>query len=646
MRRLLLFAAGLAFLLTIAFPTQHLNAQVLGEFDGITVRVNPYAELVDDVVIEANKFGMPPNYQQDLDDGYAVIQLDQFGFEFNGEVYNQVWVNINGFITFGKKTGGTLFPPPNLPAGTREPHGLFWEGSSYPVNVVAPFWGDHRYRVDGDKFFGYAPTKISYKSEADKFIIQWKDLNINFRPDFKASVADFQVILYKSTDPYSPQGNIEFRYGQIGKRPNQEQFFDITDERVITTGASVGLKGEGTIVGQQADFLNALYNDGRIPFDETFASTQETLTTEWTPSGSGANSIYMVANTRFNVEEWWGDGDVDFSKTVGKAHYQKPQNRFVTINDARLIMRSIATGKPLDPVRRRAAYHADVNHNGRYYFNNSNVKVNIPWRDKNYADNLPNEVSSLKQILFQANEYDAALIIAYISGRVPELPWLLDTFPLYGKVNDQIASLKFGEVVKMNENTYQMPVYLDAAHNGALGVKFDMNANIISVVANEKDGQSVITMNELGNPTVVVSANGEFTSNEPFAFVTFSTDNEFVDITDIRHNDKEVADVKMKRANVNDAVTGEVMLQNVPNPVANSTNITLNISNPGYYTLAIYDVHGSVVKTISSGNLNADVYNFDWNGFDTNGNKVDNGVYFYRLTGNGETITKKMVVSR
>jgi len=652
MRRLLLFAAGIALMLFTAFPTQQLNAQLIGEFDGVTTRINPYITLVDDVEIESTKFGFPPNYQMDLDDGYAVVVLDQFPFSFNGEVYNQVWINVNGFITFGKKVGNTLFPPPNLPAGSREPRGLFWEGASYPVNLIAPFWGDHRYRPEGDKFFGYAPTRISYKSESDKFTIQWKDLNVNFNrfgdPYYRASVADFQLILYKSTDPLSDQGNIEFRYGQIGKRPYQESFWDPTyDDRFISTGVAVGLKGEATLIGQQADFINALYNGGgNIPYNPVHARTQETLTNEWSPAGNPAFSILLVADTRFNVNDWWGDGDVDFSKAYGREHYQKPQNRFVTINDARLIMKSIATGIPLDPVIRRAAYHADVNHNGRYYINNASQKIDIPWRDMFYADNLPNEVSSLKQILFQANEYDAALIIAYISGRIPSLPWLLDTFPLYGKVNDEVATARFGEFIKLNNNTYQMPIYLDAIHKGALGMKFDINARILSAVANEQDNQILIVMNELGKETVVIGGNGQFNAATPIAYVTFASEDENVDITGIRYNDREMEDVRRKLTSIYDDFDSQIMLQNVPNPVVNATNISLNLPAQSHYILAIYDVQGNVVKNLANGFLNAGMHNFDWNATDLSGNKVENGVYFYRLTGNGETITKKMVVSR
>lgn len=650
MRRLLLFAAGITLLMMTVFPVEQLKAQVFGEFEGVTVVNRPFEHLQGAVAIDPSQFVLPPNNTPDLDDGYAEIPLDKFAFEFNGEVYTKIWINVNGFITFGRKTiNGTLMPPPNLTAGTKNPNALFWDDPSFPVNVIAPFWGDHHYRPDSVKFKGYAPTVISYKSEADKFTIEWKDLNINYFPDFKASVADFQLILYKSTDPYSAQGNVEFRYGTVGKRPYQEQYWKPNepgfDERVFVNNCAVGLKGEGKGFLQKADFMNALYNGGRIPFSEIAVVTETTLTTEWTPSGSNAKSIYMTAKVRFNVEEWWGDGDVDFSKTAGQPHFNKPQNRFVTINDARLIMRSIATNVRLDSIRRRAAYHADVNHNGRFYYDTNGVRKNIPWRTMNYADSIQRitDISSLKQIMFQANEADAAMIIAYISGRVPTLPWILDTFPQYGKVNESVASLKFGEFTRVNSNTFKMPVYLDAMHNGPVGAKFNLDANVVSVSANETENNTLIAMNEFGMPVVVLSGSGEFDASKPIAYVTFTSDKDEVTISNIRYNDAEVENVRMK---LNVSNNEDVVLMNTPNPVVSSTNFTVNINNNASYILAVYDMQGNVVRNIHNGMLAQGAHSFDWNVTDEAGNKVDNGVYFYRLTGNGETITKKLVVSK
>lgn len=365
MKKFLITAVGIVILLAVSISPR-LFAQINGEYKSISIVENvTYEELTTKTVIPNTAFSLGPNYiQEDSDDGYYRVNLG-FDFEMNGEVFNQAWICVNGFIT--------LTPPPFLPA--KNVNALFLDANNYPVNVIAPFWGDHYYR-DDENFFteGFVPSEISYNVETINhddgtvqrvFVVQWKNLNINYRlgnEDIKSSVGNFQLRLYESLDAFSYQGNIEFAYGTVGptNRP------DLTDTRVITSGSVVGIKGEGKLVGEGADYLNGLVYDQDI----AVAGTSQAKTTTWQPSGGSDKRILFSALSVFNVAEWWGDGDVDFSKARGNKHFGMAQNRFVTANDVRLIMRSVANNIPLDPVRRRQAYHGDVNHNGRYYFAN------------------------------------------------------------------------------------------------------------------------------------------------------------------------------------------------------------------------------------------------------------------------------------
>ncbi|MFN3306949.1 MAG: hypothetical protein ACK42Z_07165, partial [Candidatus Kapaibacteriota bacterium] len=408
MKKIFGLTVGIATALVLMLSLQiTAKAQVYGDFDTVRqIRNVPYEPLEDGTIIPESAFGLPPMWLPDLDDGYSFptgIDIG-FPFEFAGEIYTRLWVCINGFVTFS--------PPPNLPA--KAPNALFNSSPSDPKNVLAPFWGDHYYHTDVERFNGYKPTKIYYKSDPDRgvFIVEWRYLNIN-DVNVKSSIATFQLRLYKSQDPYSAQGDIEFAYGQVGGNEYTN------DTRVITRGASVGIKGDF----DPADFLNGL----EYGKDVEIAKTSLRLTNEWAPSGGTDHRIRFRAFARLNVEEFWGDGDVDLSKGYNRKHYNMPQSRYVTVADARLILRSVATGIPLDSVRRRAAYHGDVNHNGRFYYDQNGVRKEIRWRNKYYGDSLPAEIGSIKQIFYQANEYDAALILHYISARIPELPWIYDT---------------------------------------------------------------------------------------------------------------------------------------------------------------------------------------------------------------------------
>lgn len=621
-----LIAVSLVLLFGLALTLQPLKAQVYGDFDTIRIVYNaPYVELGSDkTVIPTSAFGLPPNWIQDLDDGYAYptgIDIG-FPFEYNGEVYTKVWICVNGFIT--------LTPPPFYPS--KEPRGLFIQNVSYPINVIAPFWGDHRFREAIERFNGYLPSEISYKSDLVNgvFTVQWKNLNINDQT-VKSSTGNFQLRLYKSVDPYSGQGNIEFAYGQIGGNTYDPGTL------VVTKNASVGIKGEF------ADFLNGLeFQKADGSYDQYVARTSQRLTNEWTPSGGTEKRIRYNATVRYNVDQWWGDGDADMSKGFGNKHYNLPQNRFVTANDARVVMRSVATKVPLDSVRRRNAYHADVNHNGRYWWPTPNTLQDITWRDKYEGDNLPPLVSSIKGVFYKVNEYDAAMMMLYMSARIPDLPWLLDTIPLYGKVsvNDIKASgIKFGASQNVTNNTYTFPVYLNGYENGAIGIAFDLNSNVTDV---KTTSENILT--EYNNGSVVLAGIGEYDAQSPIAYVTVKAATNDLSATNVKYNDRKAEDVKMLLAGIEDGQN--LSISNTPNPFTVSTIISAQITNPGVYTVAIYDAIGSKVKSLSAGELNSGVANFVWDGSNDANQTVQSGVYIYRLIGENVSLSGKIIFSK
>ncbi len=639
MKKFLFTAVGIAIICLMTYTSPKAIAQVYGEFKSITIVENKSYEDITGTVINPSLFALPPNYiGNDRNDGYVRVNLG-FNFEFNGEIFNQAWISTNGYIT--------LSAPPNLPAPN--PQALFLDANNYPTNVIAPYWGDHYLRDETDFFTqGFVPSSITYTTvtETDElgkqykvFIVQWKDLNINYLVDgdpVKSSVANFQLRLYESKDTYSKQGDIEFAYGTIGPKNRP----DILDTRVITKGSVVGIKGEGKIIGEGADYLNALYYDQDIEF----AATRETKTQDWQPSGGSDKRILLSATVRFNVAEWWGDGDVDFSKAIGNKHFNLGQNRFVTANDARLILKAVAENVPLDPVRRRAAYHADVNHNGRYYYNAAGDKINIKKRSKVYTDDLPNEISSVKQILFQADENDASWIMLYLSGRLPELPWTIDTFPMYGKLTPDMTAnnIKLGSISKLEDGLYEFPVYVNNYIDGPLSVKFDINGSIIDIVKYDTDENELMSSNSSNR--FVLSGYGKFESNQPIALIRIRTNENNIILSDVRFNGEEVGsiDINLNQTEVKDL--SDMVLSNSPNPASTKTSINVNLNLSGYYTINIYDLNGNIINSVYAGELNSGVSSFDWDLLNSNNQKVNAGVYMLRLEGNGFNIIKKIIV--
>ncbi len=621
-------------------------------------------------------FTLPPTNVNDLDDGYAYIQFPAgVVYNYNGTLYSGVYVSINGFLTFDNTKR----------VAAKNPIGLFINSSSYPDNAVAPFWGDHRFRTSADIALGFMPSKISWAYDYDRdencqiiqparrcIIVQWKNLNVNTAPTaINSSVANFQARLYIGGATNNNQGEIEFAYGQVGGNPNT------TNTTVVTRGATVGIKGNGGFPGFLSDFWNGLV------WSPLAGSNQRTDSTSiWQPSGGRSDARIRFSSIVYLTFSDWGYGDADTSGALGERHFDLPQNRRVTANDARVIMRSIVTKKPLDSIWKRQAYLADVNHSGRYYFTklkrdfsgDSLVGSSIViWRRTIDIEQFfpgqgvgPNtnrqvvrvmfegdglygpggkapDVSSLNQIYYECSEYDAGLIMRYLSGRLPYLPWIYDndtTGPDFGKTTlENVAdNVRFGNPTNVGGGLVQIPVFLNNNHDGAFGVRFATNSDIISVtpVVSEKN----IVSSDFTADLAVVAGNGTFDQNQPVAVLTVKEAN-VLDFTDVRFNEAIVGNHTVNMVENND-----VAVTVYPNPVSTSMALSVSAPESGNLTVRVYDAFGKLVSTIMNGNVSAGTVNATWNTMDAGGTLVAAGSYIVRVDGAGVSTTKVVNVVR
>lgn len=638
MKKLLNLVGSAALCFFALTATPELNAQIQSEFYDIkTVEKNyePLGNRGEDLPYQL--FYLPPASQSnggmyDVDNGYTKVDLG-FDFEYNGEIYNSVYVCINGFVTFSQ--------PLNLPQNLQE--GLFIDlPSSFQTNVLAPFWGDHQYRLPNEEFNpstplnpnqGYKASSIRYEkgSAANGYVftVEWKNLQINKAPiSYKSSVGTFQLKIYKSNDVYSKQGNIEFAYDQVGHVDQSPT----GHTQIITKGATIGMKGEFN------DYINGVHHN-----DPLKSRTLQTRTDVWQPSGATNRRIMFEAKQSFKIDEFWGDGDVDFSKAEGNKHYLLPQNRYVTINDARLILRAAATKIKLDSVRRKQAYHGDVNHNGRYFYTATGERYDIPQRDVHYADNLPNGINTVKKVYYQTTELDASMILNYLAARIPVLPWRYDTVLVNGKIiagDSKANNIKIGESIDNGNGTITLPIHLNGNSVGAVAGKFEMNSEVVAVEKNAAiEENNLLIDNE--NRTVVFAGSGEFNSEEALFFVTINKTSNVV-LSDVVFNDNKVGNL----ATVNTNDNSNVGLTNYPNPFTVSTNINMNITNAGTYSLVIYDMMGNRVKELANNFFNIGGQSLTWDATDANGNAVAPGMYIYKLTGNNEVLTNTMIINK
>ncbi|HKI84566.1 MAG TPA: FlgD immunoglobulin-like domain containing protein [Candidatus Krumholzibacteria bacterium] len=85
---------------------------------------------------------------------------------------------------------------------------------------------------------------------------------------------------------------------------------------------------------------------------------------------------------------------------------------------------------------------------------------------------------------------------------------------------------------------------------------------------------------------------------------------------------------------------------NVPNPFNPSTTIRYALPHPSHVSLAVYDEHGSLVRTLVDAPEPAGEQATVWNGQDLEGRTVASETYLARLVTEDGVRTRKMVLAK
>ncbi len=83
-----------------------------------------------------------------------------------------------------------------------------------------------------------------------------------------------------------------------------------------------------------------------------------------------------------------------------------------------------------------------------------------------------------------------------------------------------------------------------------------------------------------------------------------------------------------------------------PNPTAGETRFSVTLDRESEVEIGVYDLNGRRVATVHRGMLTAGPHEFTWQGRNDQGSAVPNGIYFYRATGYGNSVTRKLVMLR
>ncbi|KAA3632241.1 MAG: T9SS C-terminal target domain-containing protein [Calditrichaeota bacterium] len=84
--------------------------------------------------------------------------------------------------------------------------------------------------------------------------------------------------------------------------------------------------------------------------------------------------------------------------------------------------------------------------------------------------------------------------------------------------------------------------------------------------------------------------------------------------------------------------------QNYPNPFNPTTSIEFQIPVKSNVLLEVYNINGQLIKQMVNENLSAGSYISEWDGTNRQGRTVATGMYFYRLTTDSYSTSKKMIL--
>ena len=92
------------------------------------------------------------------------------------------------------------------------------------------------------------------------------------------------------------------------------------------------------------------------------------------------------------------------------------------------------------------------------------------------------------------------------------------------------------------------------------------------------------------------------------------------------------------------AFTRSAYLQSLPNPCLGHTRVCFSLERERAVTLAVYDVHGMLVRTLIHRRIGPGAYSEEWDGSDDGGAAVASGIYFCRLATDDSVFATRIVL--
>jgi hypothetical protein len=196
-------------------------------------------------------------------------------------------------------------------------------------------------------------------------------------------------------------------------------------------------------------------------------------------------------------------------------------------------------------------------------------------------------------------------------------------------------------------------------------VDYQCGANPNAIAIGDLDGQATLDIAVTNNYSNTVSilqnkGNGTLRPKADFgagvapsglALIDYNGDG-WMDLTVANFSERRI--VGLLDAHITTAVPDEVTVnvpqyggilhQNFPNPFNPSTTIDFVLPDAVPARLAIFNVHGVLVRLLADGTFSKGLHRMVWDGRDKSRTPVASGVYFYRLDFGGSQTTRRMVL--
>ncbi len=93
-------------------------------------------------------------------------------------------------------------------------------------------------------------------------------------------------------------------------------------------------------------------------------------------------------------------------------------------------------------------------------------------------------------------------------------------------------------------------------------------------------------------------------------------------------------------------LTNRTLLDAIPNPAKNLTNIRFSLTSNSNVELSIFDISGKLVRNLVDKDMTSGIHQIKWDGTDQFNRPVTEGVYFYTLETPEQKLSNKLILTR